>query len=50
MLTLYWHKFIVPYFTLVITALACFIIASAAGLSAPIIIQVIIDSALGRGD
>lgn len=50
MLTLYWHKFVVPYFTLVIAALGCFVIASAAGLSAPIVIQIFIDGALARGD
>jgi subfamily B ATP-binding cassette protein MsbA len=50
MLTLYWRNFIVPYWPLVLTAVFCFIIASAAGLAAPLIIKLLIDNALGHGD
>jgi subfamily B ATP-binding cassette protein MsbA len=50
MLTLYWRNFIVPYWPLVLTAVFCFIIASAAGLAAPLIIKLLIDDALGQGD
>ena len=50
MLALYWHKFIVPYYPLVIIAVFCFIIASVAGLSAPIVIKLLIDGALAKGD
>lgn len=50
MFKLYWQKFIVPYWSLVFTALICFIIASAAGLSTPLIIKFLIDDVLVRGD
>lgn len=50
MLEFYWRKFIVPYWLLTVVAVACFIIASAAGLSAPIIIKFLIDGALENGD
>lgn len=50
MFKLYWRKFIVPYWSLVLVALVCFMIASAAGLSAPLIIKFLIDDALVHGD
>lgn len=50
MFKLYWQKFIVPYWSLVLIALACFVVASAAGLSAPLIIKFLIDDALVHGD
>jgi subfamily B ATP-binding cassette protein MsbA len=50
MLNLYWHKFILPYWPLVTSALFCFIIATAAGLAAPIVIKLLIDGALANGD
>jgi len=46
MFRLYWDKFIVPYWPLTYTAVFCFIIASAAGLAAPLVIKVLIDVAL----
>ncbi|VBB06803.1 abc transporter [Lucifera butyrica] len=50
MLALYWRKFVLPYRSLVSTAIFCFIIASVAGLAAPIIIKILIDGALAKGD
>jgi len=50
MFKLYWQKFILPYWSLVLIALVCYIIASAAGLSTPLIIKFLIDDALVRGD
>ena len=50
MFKLYWQKFILPYWSLVLIALVCFIFASAAGLSAPLIIKFLIDDVLVRGD
>ncbi len=50
MLEFYWRKFIIPYWLLTFVAVACFIIAAAAGLSAPIIIKFLIDGALENGD
>ena len=50
MFKLYWQNFILPYWPSVFTALACFMIASAAGLSAPLIIKFLIDDALLRED
>lgn len=50
MFKLYWRKFIIPYWSLVLTALVCFMISSAAGLSAPLIIKFLIDDALVHGD
>lgn len=50
MLNLYWYKFVIPYWPLVVSALSCFIIATAAGLAAPIIIKVLIDGALADGN
>ena len=50
MFKLYWQKFILPYWPMVLAALVCFMIASAAGLSAPLIIKFLIDDALTRGD
>ncbi|MEN6414289.1 MAG: ABC transporter ATP-binding protein [Veillonellales bacterium] len=50
MLGLYWRNFIVPYWSLVLKAVLCFMIATAAGLSAPIIIKLLIDDSLVRGD
>ncbi|WP_378953831.1 ABC transporter ATP-binding protein [Pelosinus sp. sgz500959] len=50
MFKLYWQKFILPYWPLVLVALVCFIISSVAGLSAPLIIKFLIDNALVHGD
>lgn len=50
MFKLYWQKFILPYWSLVLIALVCFIIASVAGLSAPLIIKFLIDDALVGDD
>jgi len=50
MFKLYWQKFILPYWPLISVALVCYVIASAAGLSAPLIIKFLIDDALVRGD
>jgi len=50
MFKLYWRKFIVPYWSLVLIALACFVVSSAAGLSAPLIIKFLIDNALVHGN
>lgn len=50
MFKLYWKIFISPYWQMVLTALICFIIANLAGLSAPLIIKVLIDDALLQGD
>jgi len=50
MFKLYWQKFILPYWPLVLTALVCFIIASVAGLSTPLIIKFLIDDVLVSGD
>ncbi len=50
MFRFYWEKFIVPYWLLTTVAVACFVIASAAGLAAPIIIKYLIDIALESGD
>lgn len=46
MFKLYWQKFILPYWPLISVALVCYVIASAAGLSAPLIIKFLIDDAL----
>lgn len=50
MLAFYWHKFIIKYWPVVILAIVCFIIASLAGLAAPIVIKLLIDDALNRSD
>lgn len=50
MSNLYWYKFILPYWPLVVCALFCFVVATAAGLSAPIVIKFLIDGALANGD
>lgn len=50
MFKLYWQNFILPYWSLVLIALTCFIISSLAGLSAPLIIKFLIDDALTQGD
>lgn len=50
MLALYWRNFIVPYRVPLLAAIGCFLIASAAGLAAPIIIKLFIDDALQRQD
>lgn len=50
MLALYWRNFIVPYRGPLLAAIGCFLIASAAGLAAPIIIKIFIDEALQRQD
>ncbi|WP_346355782.1 ABC transporter ATP-binding protein [Azotosporobacter soli] len=42
----YWNLFIRPYCSLIMTALAGFVIASLAGLSAPLVIRRLIDDAL----
>jgi ATP-binding cassette, subfamily B, bacterial MsbA len=46
MFRLYWNKFIFPYWPLTFTAVFCFMVAAAAGLSAPLVIKVLIDVAL----
>jgi subfamily B ATP-binding cassette protein MsbA len=46
MFRLYWEKFVIPYWALTLPAVICFIIASAAGLGAPLIIKMLIDVAL----
>jgi subfamily B ATP-binding cassette protein MsbA len=50
MIELYWRKFVVPYWLLTSVAVACFIVASVAGLAAPLIIKFLIDGALESGD
>ncbi|AIF52208.1 ABC transporter ATP-binding protein [Pelosinus sp. UFO1] len=50
MFKLYWQKFIVPHWEMVLLALICFIIASIAGLLAPLVIKFLIDDALIAGD
>lgn len=50
MFRFYWEKFVVPHWLLTTVAVACFIIASAAGLAAPVIIKFLIDGALESGD
>lgn len=50
MFSLYWHNFIVPYWSLVLKAVLCFLLATTAGLSVPIIIKLLIDDSLSRGD
>ncbi len=50
MLSLYWHKLLIPYWPKALKAILCFIIASVAGLSAPIIIKLLIDGALVNGN
>src|SRR5690349_6990833 len=50
MFKLYWQKFIVPHWDMVLLALVCFIIASIAGLLAPLVIKYLIDDALIGGD
>ncbi len=46
----YWHNFLVIYWPLVIVALFCYILASLAGLSAPLVMKFLIDDALIQGD
>ncbi|MBP1763223.1 MAG: putative multidrug export ATP-binding/permease protein [Firmicutes bacterium] len=46
----YWHNFLVIYWPLVIIALFCYILASLAGLSAPLVMKFLIDDALIQGD
>ncbi|MHC1746411.1 MAG: ABC transporter ATP-binding protein [Negativicutes bacterium] len=46
----YWNYFIVLYWPLVIVALLCYILASLAGLSAPLVMKFLIDDALIQGD
>ncbi len=46
MFTFYWRKFIVPYWLLALMAVVCFVIASAAGLAAPLVVKLLIDDAL----
>ncbi len=50
MFSFYWRKFIVPYWLLAFTAVVCFIVASAAGLAAPLVIKLLIDDALSGGN
>lgn len=50
MLKLYWNSFICPYWPMVTTAICCFIIASLAGLAAPVVIKYLIDGALVAQD
>ncbi|HWR41508.1 ABC transporter ATP-binding protein [Sporomusa sp.] len=50
MFTFYWRKFIVPYWLLALTAVVCFIVASAAGLAAPLVVKLLIDDALSGGN
>lgn len=50
MLTLYWNSFIRPYWPMVTAAVGCFIIASLAGLAAPVVIKYLIDGALVTRD
>ena len=50
MFNLYWREFLVPHWSLIIISLMCFIIASAAGLAAPLIIKFLIDDALAYDD
>jgi subfamily B ATP-binding cassette protein MsbA len=50
MFNLYWREFLVPHWLLVIISLICFVIASAAGLAAPLIIKFLIDDALSYSD
>lgn len=50
MFRFYWEKFVVPFWLLTTVAVACFVIASAAGLAAPLIIKFLIDGALDSGD
>lgn len=46
----YWSQFIRPYGPVVLTAVLCFILSSAANLAAPIIIKFLIDGALSSTD
>ncbi|MDR3591533.1 MAG: ABC transporter ATP-binding protein [Negativicutes bacterium] len=50
MFRLYWNKFIVPYWPLTFTAVFCFMVASAAGLAAPLVMKALIDVALDSED
>lgn len=50
MLLLYWRNFIRPYWPMVATSIASFVLASSAGLAAPLVIKFLIDDALGRAD
>ncbi|HWR07951.1 ABC transporter ATP-binding protein [Sporomusa sp.] len=50
MFTFYWRKFIIPYWLLALTAVVCFVIASAAGLAAPLVVKLLIDDALSGGN
>lgn len=49
MLSFYWRKFIIPYWLLAATAIVCFVIATAAGLAAPLVVKLLIDDALAGG-
>lgn len=50
MFSFYWRKFIVPYWLLALTAVVCFVIASSAGLAAPLVVKLLIDDALAGGN
>ncbi|CQR72595.1 Putative multidrug export ATP-binding/permease protein [Sporomusa ovata DSM 2662] len=50
MFSFYWRKFIVPYWLLALTAVLCFIVASLAGLAAPLVVKLLIDDALTSGN
>lgn len=50
MFELYWKKFIVPYWAMTTVAVGCFIVATAAGLAAPLVIKYLIDVALENSE
>ncbi|MDU4959785.1 MAG: ABC transporter ATP-binding protein [Sporomusaceae bacterium] len=50
MYSFYWQKFILPFWPQLAVALASFLVASIAGLAAPIIIKLLIDDVLIEGD
>lgn len=50
MFSFYWRKFIEPYWLLALTAVMCFIVASLAGLAAPLVVKMLIDDALTGGN
>ncbi|MCE5285369.1 MAG: ABC transporter ATP-binding protein/permease [Pelosinus sp.] len=50
MLAFYWNKFIRHHWDMVLSAILCFILASAAGLGAPLVVKALIDDALNRND
>jgi subfamily B ATP-binding cassette protein MsbA len=50
MLAFYWSNFIKHHFNMVLSAILCFVLASAAGLAAPLIVKTLIDDALTKND